>query len=187
MSKRTVIQGHTVILNSNYECTIDGTPFKVTVINNNGERLYAILSNWFGFEYVIEHKFKLSQNEIYDAHYLPNRRLMHYCPQDSENGFTSVAYFSSSDIIDYLLIILRKLMTMGVDIKVVSAGDECFMNRLKKNGLTVIQHGIELLLYPDLEPFRDEATHDYEDIVDTDEPCVNISVRRKRQLRLDFH
>lgn len=182
------MQAHTVVLNSNYECWIDGEPFKIIIVGDNvGNTYYAVINPKYNFEKTIEEKFKIKQENIYDCHYLPNRKIIYYNDENNENRYAMVAYENRTDAIDYLLIILRKLMVMCVDIKVISAGDECFRQRLKNLELTIIPYGYELLLHPDTDAFRNEATHDYDDIIDTDEQYVNINVRKKRQLKLDFH
>lgn len=189
------MQAHTVVLNSYYECAIDGELFRVTIVGDNvGNTYYAVTNLRYNFEKTIEDKFKIKQKDIYDCHYLSNRKIIYYNDENDENRYAMVAYENRTDAIDYLLIILRKLMTLCVDIKVVGLGDryskdrdECFRQRLKNLGLTIIPYGCELLLHPDTEAFRDEATHDYDDVIDTDEPYVNITIRKKKQLKLDFH
>ena len=76
-------------------------------------------------------------------------------------------------------------MTLCVDIEVEDWDDDMLEN-LKKYGMTIVPYGNKSLLSPYMTPFENN-TYNYNENIDDSDTCLNITIKKKKSLKIDFH
>ena len=183
-TKRDIDAIPKITLYWDYKCRVSNYMFTICPVQANGEIFYSAYNTECTLEEVIEHTYNISVDKLYSLSSVENKGttvLRDYYGRQ----YRAIIFTNKSDTIDYLIRVLRHLMTLCVNIEVDDWDDDMLTN-LKKYGLTIAPYGNKSLLSPDTTQFENN-TYNYEESVDDYNSCLNITIKKKKTLKFDFH
>ena len=175
-----------ITLYNNYECYISGHKFIICPVKSDDGIFYSIFNTEYTFEELIQQTYNISVERLFIASLTKDKKII-FVRDYQGKLHRAIGYTNKSDTIDYLLIVLRQLMTLCVNIEVVDWDDDMLV-KLKKYGLTVAPYGETSLLSPDLSGFENSTYNNCGDeIIDDKDLCLKIMIKKKKSLQIDFH
>ena len=175
-----------ITLYKNYECYISGYKFIINPSERNGEILYSIFNIEYTFEEFIEQTYNISVERLFMASSTKDKKIISV--RDCRGQLhRSIRFKNRFEAINYLLLVLRQLMTLCDTIVVVDWDDD-MLAKLKKYGLTVAPYGEIAVLNPDFSSFENSTYNNcYDEIIDDKDLCLKIMIKKKKSLQIDFH
>lgn len=166
--------------------SIFGHKFTICPVKSDDGIFYSIYNMNYTFEELIEQTYNISVERLFMASLTKDKKII-FVRDHRGQQHRAIGYTNKFDTIDYLLIVLRQLMALCVTIEVVDFDDDMLV-KLKKYGLTVAPYGETSLLSPDLSIFENSTYNNCDDeIIDDTDLCLNITIKKKKSLQIDFH
>ena len=183
---KTIEQTHQIILSEDYSCKIDGVLYSISVVYDPNKMItyYRIVNETNLGVSDFEKRINLTSTDVANF-----KRLNHFSYKiiyNSDNSINHIGFNTLLDARNYMLVVMRWLMQQCIDIVVTGTNNVDFICRLKTLGLKIIPYGDKSLLFPDIDESKIKM-YNYEETTDDYNTCLNITIKKKKTLKFDFH